>query len=100
MRCCWVKWDAFDGQASEICGRSDALRRQAVHASSVRSTFRGTGRGWSTSTTDIRAHSPSGGWAVEEGRVYRYKKGLRLRAGEANVGIMNAPGEIAESSWS
>ena len=37
-----------------------------------------------------------GVWAIdEEGRVYRYKELYGCKAGEANVGLMKTPGEIA-----
>ena len=72
-----------------VCGRSGALRATGcTRTSSIRSTFRGTGRGWSASTTDIRGLFSFGVWAVdEEGRVYRYKELYGCVPGEANVGV-------------
>ena len=92
------KWDAFDGQAfpefvDDPTHYGDGLYTHVIrpfdipwHWTRVVSFDHGYTRPFSF-----------GVWAVdEEGRVYRYKELYGCVPGEANVGIMNAPGEIAE----
>ena len=70
-------------------------RTGCTRTSSNRSKFHGTGRGWSVSTTDTRGLFL---WRLGGGRGgtgLPIQGALRLRAGEANVGVTCPPGEIA-----
>ncbi len=90
------KWDAFDGQAFRSLWTIRRITRTGyTRTSSNRSKFHGTGRGWSASTTDIRGLFllAFGRWTRRTGLPIQ--GALRLRAGEANVGVTCPPGEIA-----
>ena len=91
------KWDAFDGQAfpeftDDPAHYEDGLFTHVIrpfaipwHWTRVVSFDHGYTRPFSF-----------GVWAIdEEGRVYRYKELYGCKAGEANVGLMKTPGEIA-----
>ena len=92
------KWDAFDGQAfpeftDDPAHYVDGLYTHVIrpfpipaHWTRVVSFDHGYTRPFSF-----------GVWAVdEEGRVYRYKELYGCVKGEANTGILCAPGEIAQ----
>lgn len=92
------KWDAFDGQAfpefvDDPTHYGDGLYTHVIHPFDIP---------WHWTRVVSFDHGYTrpfsfGVWAVdEEGRVYRYKELYGCVPGEANVGIMNAPGEIAE----
>lgn len=92
------KWDAFEGQAfPEFTNDPEHYQDRRfthviepfpipLHWTRVVSFDHGYSRPFSF-----------GVWAVdEEGRAYRYKELYGCKPGEANVGLMKTPGEIAE----
>ena len=93
------KWDAFDGQAfPEFTDDPEHYTdRQFTH---VIAPFE-IPLNWTRYVSFDHGYSHPysfGVWAVDpEGRVYRYKELYGCVAGEANKGVMQSPGKIAEA---
>lgn len=91
------RWDAFEGQAfpefvDDAAHYADGLHTHVIRPFPI--PWHWT-RAVSFDHGYTRPYS-FGVWAVdEEGRVYRYKEHYGCVPGEANVGVMRAPGEIA-----
>lgn len=92
------KWDAFDGQAfpeftDDPAHYEDGLFTHVIRPFAIPYH-------WPRYVSFDHGYTRPfsfGVWAVdEEGRVYRYKELYGCVAGEANTGVMLAPGEIAQ----
>lgn len=92
------KWDAFDGQAfpeftDDPLHYEDGLWTHVIRPFAIPPD-------WTRTVSFDHGYTKPfslGVWAVDpDGRAYRYKEDYGCVEGEANVGVMNTPGEIGE----
>lgn len=92
------KWDAFDGQAFPEF-TDDPLHYEDGQWTHVIRPF-SIPPDWTRTVSFDHGYTKPfslGVWAVDpDGRAYRYKEDYGCVEGEANVGVMNTPGEIGE----